>query len=48
MTARIALFIAIVALCVALGVAFGQRTDYLRLQAIGAPDVTLREIFGRP
>ncbi len=37
--------VAILALCVALAAAFGQRTDYLRLQKMGADDVTVREIL---
>lgn len=38
-------FIAIVALCVALGAAFGQRSDYLRLEKMMAPQVSVMEIF---
>lgn len=35
------------ALSVALGAAFGQRSDYLRLNAVNAPQVTVLELFGR-
>ena len=39
--------LAFAALSIALGAAFGQRSDYLRLQAIGAPQVTILQILGR-
>jgi hypothetical protein len=34
-----------VAFSVALGAAFGQRSDYLRLNDLGAHQLTFRELF---
>jgi|HubBroStandDraft_2_1064218.scaffolds.fasta_scaffold00003_94 hypothetical protein len=38
-----------VAFSIALGAAFGQRSDYLRLNMLGAPRLTAGELFtGKP
>lgn len=39
--------IGIIALSIAVGAAFGQRSDYLRLNALGAPKNTLIDLFHR-
>lgn len=36
---------AIAGLAIALGAAFGQRSDYLRLNMLGAPQLTPAELF---
>lgn len=42
----IALYLlASLALGIAVGAAFGQRSDYLRLNDLGAPQLTLRDLF---
>jgi hypothetical protein len=36
------------ALSIAIGASFGQRSDYLRLNMLGAPQLTLGELFVPP